>query len=166
MKLIKVDPKRYIEYHNAIEDASESCYKFTGGKLSFSLEKTKSYLTRIASDDSRRDFFMIDNDKIIGEVVLNEMDGDGCNTRIAIFNEKDQNKGYGKIALKEVLKLGFNELNLHRIELEVYDFNTRGIHVYKQLGFVEEGILRDAYKDENGYHNIIVMSMLKNEFKD
>jgi len=165
MKLIKVDPSRYQEYHSAVTEASESCYKYTGGKMDISLERTKAYLDRIANSDSRRDYFMIDNDKIIGEVVLNEMDDHACNIRIAIFNEKDQNKGYGKLAMTQALRVGFKELMLHRIELSVYDFNERGIQLYKKLGFVQEGLLRDAYKDENGYHNEIVMSMLETEFK-
>ncbi|MCH4887259.1 GNAT family N-acetyltransferase [Acidaminobacter sp. JC074] len=165
MKLINVDPDRYKEYHQAVTEASESCYKYTGGQMNISLDQAKAYLERIAGSDSRRDYFMIDNDKIIGEVVLNEMDGHACNIRIAIFNEKDQNKGYGRLAMKEALRVGFEELKLHRIELSVYDFNKRGIHVYKSLGFVEEGVLRDAYKDENGYHDEIIMSILETEFK-
>ncbi|MHA1729731.1 MAG: GNAT family N-acetyltransferase [Promethearchaeota archaeon] len=53
-----------------------------------------------------------------------------------IIGEKDTwNKGYGTEALRLMIKYSFNTLNLFRIELEVYDFNTRAIICYKKVAF-------------------------------
>lgn len=157
---------RLDEYHHKITHSSEECNKYTGGAISISKEKTKAYFERIIGDDSRVDSFIMLDDEMIGEVVLNYIDSnDSCNIRIAIFDEKHQNKGYGSKAMKDAIANGFNTLNLHRIELGVYDFNHRGIKVYERLGFTHEGIRRDAYKDEDGYHDEIIMSILKNEFR-
>lgn len=164
--LKKFSMDRQDEYYDKINHSSESCNKYTGGEISFSKKQIQAYLERIINDDSRVDFFIMLDDKIIGEVVLNEMDDyNASNIRIAIFDEKHHNKGYGSFAMKKAMAYGFNELNLHRIELSVYDFNHRGIKVYKRLGFVEEGIKRESYKDKNGYHNEITMSILKKEFR-
>jgi hypothetical protein len=35
----------------------------------------------------------------------------------------------------------------------------------KMLGFVKEGVLRQAVFKENSYHDVIVMSLLKTEFE-
>ena len=55
-------------------------------------------------------------------------------------------------------------LDLHRIELEVYDFNPRAIHVYKKAGFIQEGIRRDVLLWDGKYQSAIVMSMLKSDY--
>ena len=65
-----------------------------------------------------------------------------------------------------VLNFGFGIYNLHRIELQVYSFNKRAIHVYEKLGFKREGVLRDYLYFNNQYHDAIVMSILETEFKN
>lgn len=152
-------------YHQAINSSSPECNKYTGGPSKLSLEVIDNYLNRIIKDDSRFDYLMIQDEKIIGEVVLNEIsDDDSANIRIAIFDENYFGKGYGSYAMNYMLKVGFEDAGLNRIELEVYDFNERAYGMYKKLGFVEEGRLRQAYKSDD-YHDIIVMSMLKKEYK-
>ncbi|GAM15090.1 hypothetical protein SAMD00020551_3246 [Mesobacillus selenatarsenatis SF-1] len=39
-----------------------------------------------------------------------------------------------------MLDYGFGILNMHRIELEVFAYNPRAIHVYEKLGFKQEEI--------------------------
>lgn len=166
MKLKLIENKNIIDdYLHAMNHASEECYKYVGGKKTYTKDQLLAYLNKIITDDSRYDFLMMIEDQIIGEVVLNNISSDdSAHIRIAIFDEEHMSKGYGKIAIKETLNFGFNKLGLHRIDLEVYDFNKRGIHVYEQIGFKQEGVLRDAYKD-NGYHDIILMGILEDEFK-
>jgi len=49
-----------------------------------------------------------------------------------------------------MLRHGFNELNLNRIYLRVYETNLRGIRSYEKAGFKLEGRLRqDRFKDGN-----------------
>jgi RimJ/RimL family protein N-acetyltransferase len=67
--------------------------------------------------------------------------------------------------MKHMLQIGFEELNLNRISLGVYDFNVSAYKTYEKLGFVQEGILREKLKTTNGYWNSIEMSMLSKEWK-
>jgi RimJ/RimL family protein N-acetyltransferase len=64
-----------------------------------------------------------------------------------------------------MIDYGFNKLNLHRIDLGVHEFNERGRKAYKKLGFVEEGRKRDGHYANGKYHDVILMSILKNEWK-
>lgn len=41
------------------------------------------------------------------------------------------------------LRIGFNELQLHRFSLGMYDFITSAIKCYKASGFVLKGVTRD-----------------------
>lgn len=154
------------QYYTLLNSTSPECDKFVGGKKTITKKQFSNYLNRITTDSSREDYFILNNGKIIGEVVLNEMSNNGsANIRIAIYQENNFNKGFGKKAMSQVIRRGFEDLKLHRIELQVYSFNTRAIHVYEQLGFKKEGILRDYLKLEGHYHDAIIMSMLEDEKK-
>ena len=55
---------------------------------------------------------------------------------------------------------------MHRIELEVYDFNPRAQHVYEKAGFMREGVRREVLLWDGEYHDAIVMSILEDEFRN
>ncbi|MHA1437763.1 MAG: GNAT family N-acetyltransferase [Promethearchaeota archaeon] len=84
---------------------------------------------------------------------------------IAIFNPINWNKGYGTDCLKILLSFGFEILNLHSIYLRVFDFNERAIKVYLKIGFKKAGVLREAYFIEGKYHDVILMDILANQFR-
>ncbi len=71
--------------------------------------------------------------------------------------------GLGTALMREVVRTGFDELGLHRLQLAVYDFNTAAIACYEQVGFVIEGRLRDSTKASAGYWNAYVMGLLEDE---
>lgn len=74
-------------------------------------------------------------------------------------------KGYGSEAVELLLRFGFDTLNLHRIYLQVFDFNERALRTYRKCGFREEGRLREAFFRDGAYHDILVMGMLEAEFR-
>jgi len=69
-------------------------------------------------------------------------------------------KGYGSEATKAVVDYGLEVVGLHRISLEVVDFNTRAQRVYTKAGFHPEGILRDAWYWDGEWSDVIVMAKL------
>lgn len=81
---------------------------------------------------------------------------------IVIGRDEYRGKGYGSDALKALIRYGFNDLNLHRIYCEVFS-NNPAISLYKKMGFVEEGILRDTYYCHGKYWNSHVLSMTKHD---
>lgn len=82
---------------------------------------------------------LADDPRYRGEVVLNNIDwtNRSSNFRIAISGAANRGKGYGTEAAQLVLEHAFDTLKLHRVELEVFDFNPHAQHVYKKLGFVQ-----------------------------
>ena len=104
-------------------------------------------------------------EKIVGHVQLfidaqNEM---GYIGRMIIAPEF-RGKGYCSNIINEILKLGFNELNLNIITLVVFDFNTSAIKCYENCGFIKEGILRDRRKVGSDYWSLVSMSMKRDEY--
>ncbi|MCE7738881.1 MAG: GNAT family N-acetyltransferase [Candidatus Heimdallarchaeota archaeon] len=84
---------------------------------------------------------------------------------VAIYNPKDQGRGFGADSVKCILKIGFDVLNLHRIELHVYDFLESGKHIYKKLGFKETGVRRKASFVAGRYVDDLVMDILVDEYR-
>jgi diamine N-acetyltransferase len=68
--------------------------------------------------------------------------------------------GLGRAALTLVLDHAFGELRAHRVWLDVKRDNARARHLYAALGFVEEGVLRDALRVGDGYESLVLMAKL------
>jgi RimJ/RimL family protein N-acetyltransferase len=82
-----------------------------------------------------------------------------------VIGEKEYwSQGYGTDAIKTLLRYCFDELNYHKVYLRVYDFNTRGIRCYEKCGFRHEGRLRQHMYRHGGWHDEIVMGVLRDEF--
>jgi len=78
----------------------------------------------------------------------------------------DKGKGFGRETLKLVKKITFEQLNAHRLWLDVRYKNHRAQNIYKSQGFIEEGILRECILYNGNYESLIVMSILKSEYTD
>lgn len=81
------------------------------------------------------------------------------------IGEKYWGKGYGKEAIKILIKYLFRRKSAHKIELEVVKENINAISLYKKCGFIEEGIKRSKYYLDGKYIDTIIMGLLKSEFK-
>lgn len=75
-------------------------------------------------------------------------------------------RGYGRRAIKEILKLAFYELGAQRVWLDTYPNNKVGIHLYKTLGFMEEGHLRRNDFHNGKYHDQVIFGMFKEEYDE
>jgi RimJ/RimL family protein N-acetyltransferase len=83
---------------------------------------------------------------------------------IMIGDKSNWNKGYGTEAVRLLCQHGFNTLNLNRIYLRVLENNLRAIRAYEKAGFTHEGRQRQAEFRDGKYIDMLVMSMLKEEF--
>jgi RimJ/RimL family protein N-acetyltransferase len=56
-------------------------------------------------------------------------------------------------------------VGIHRIELEVYDFNPRARHVYEKIGFIHEGTKRDALLWDGAWVDCHCMALLEPDWR-
>ncbi|MCL4252318.1 MAG: GNAT family N-acetyltransferase, partial [Anaerolineae bacterium] len=63
-----------------------------------------------------------------------------------------------------LLRFAFMDLNLHRLELNVFSYNARAIRSYEKIGFMREGVLRETLYRDGVYHDIHVMGILRREW--
>ena len=63
-----------------------------------------------------------------------------------------------------LIKHGFETLNLHRVWLQVYSKNPRGIRSYEKAGLTREGLFRQAHYQHGKYYDVHIMSILRDEW--
>ncbi|KAK3378572.1 acyl-CoA N-acyltransferase [Podospora didyma] len=105
----------------------------------------------------------------VGLIALWPKAGDSPHNRSAMLGINvaagHRGKGYGGEAINWVLDFGFNRAGLHRIELGALSYNPSAIALYKKLGFVEEGRNREAILYERKWHDLVLMSVLEDEWE-
>ena len=83
-----------------------------------------------------------------------------------MIGEKEYwSKGYGTDAIVTMLRFGFDEMNLNRVQLSVHDGNDRAKACYRKCGFVEEGRLRQDRFTRGRYIDTVIMGVLRDEFR-
>lgn len=75
-------------------------------------------------------------------------------------------RGMGREAIELLLDFGFNELNLHRIQLNVISYNHRAIRAYEKVGFIKEGSYRELVHRDGKRYDLLLYGMLKSEWND
>lgn len=142
--------------------------RLTGTQTVFSRKGVQRWFENVSVDNSRIDLMIClqETNQPIGEIAMMEIDHQNQNSivRISIFEKGDWGNGYGTEAMSVMLDYGFEILNLHRIELEVFSFNKRAKKSYEKLGFKQEGVIRDKLFYDGEFHDSIIMGVLKEEF--
>ncbi|MBN1287592.1 MAG: GNAT family N-acetyltransferase [Anaerolineae bacterium] len=108
----------------------------------------------------------LEEDRLIGNCSLFRID---WRNRVAVFgiavgDKSYWGRGYGTDAARVLMGYAFDELNLNRVELEVYDYNKRAIKSYKKVGFVHEGTRRQALFRDGVYYDIHTMGLLRDDW--
>ncbi|MGR6915137.1 GNAT family N-acetyltransferase [[Actinomadura] parvosata] len=141
--------------------------RLTGSHATFDPDQLRAWYATRGDHPDRLDLAIMAGDEYVGEVVLNELDAPNlsCNLRIGLVGPRVFGKGYGTEAIELVLGHAFGTTPLHRIRLGVYAFNERARHVYKKIGFVEEGVERDALLWDGQWHDCVLMAILRPEWQ-
>ena len=117
--------------------------------------------------DDRADYAILrKEDRVyLGDVVLSGIDEDNRSGafRIALTGPDVFGKGYGTEATRLLLGYAFDVVGLHRVSLEVFDFNPRAQRAYEKAGFVREGLQREALWWDGEWHDVVTMAILKND---
>ena len=141
--------------------------RLTGTHHAFTYEEIASYCASRADKTDRLTLAITDpgTGDWLGELVLMDHDepNRSASLRLALVAGA-QNRGFGTEALRLVLAHAFGPLGLHRVSLEVFDFNARAIHVYEKVGFRHEGRMRDALWWDGAPHDTLLMAVLATEW--
>ncbi|MCM9077181.1 GNAT family N-acetyltransferase [Streptomyces spororaveus] len=73
-------------------------------------------------------------------------------------------KGYAAEAAILLLRFMFHEHRYHKCQVRIFAHNQASLALHRQLGFVEEGRLRELAYLSGRHHDVVMMGMLADEF--
>jgi len=130
---------------------------------------TADFLARAeerAADGSGLSSAVIEGGRIVGGIGLDAVDRVNGSASIGYWLAADaQGRGTMTLAVAAVLDLAFGTRDLHRVAIRVAKGNVRSFAVVHRLGFVEEGVLREALRIGDRYVDLVAHSLLADEWR-
>ncbi len=137
-----------------------------------SIEDTEAIMYEMVSENEKEEtrkftFCIKWNDQSIGLIALNL-----GNKKYEIgeiwykFLPEFWKQGFATEALKEVIQLGFNKLNLHRIEAGCASENIGSVKVLEKAGMTREGQKRQHLPLKSGWADCYEYGMLISDWKE
>jgi RimJ/RimL family protein N-acetyltransferase len=164
LRLVQLGPEHLSHSMAALADPEGM--RLTGTHGTFTEAQVLAHLERLPSSDERADFAILDESgAYLGEVVLNDLDQDSrsMNYRIALSGPDVRGKGYGTEAGRAVVAWAFDEVGLHRISLDVFEFNPGAQRSYEKIGFRVEGRARHTLLWDGEWFDSVLMGMLETD---
>jgi RimJ/RimL family protein N-acetyltransferase len=174
--MIRLEPFTPADFNQLIEWINDErlMKEWSGSMFSFPLtEESLAWYLEGANDLKKPEVFVykaVDNktEEVVGHVSLgsiSQRDKAGRITRVLVGSKAARGKGVCCRMIKAILKIGFEDLGLHRISLGVYDFNESAIRCYLKAGFQQEGVMRDVVKHGDEYWSLVEMGILEDEWR-
>lgn len=121
--------------------------------------------------DARRDaeyHFGIENPatgQIVGMVSLRALNFVDGNAELGYWvARKYWQRGFGSEAVRLILALAFQQLQLHRVYALVAKSNTASIRLLEKSGFMREGVSREVWRHEGKLEDIYSFGLLRPEY--
>lgn len=159
----KTDLERLVTWRN---DPSISKYFFNVFPLSMAGQW--NWFEDLLGREDKRLFIIDTTEKVpIGTVGLDNIDFKNQRAEFGslLIQPSHQGKGFALDATMTLLRFAFDHLNLNRIYLQVFNWNKPAIKLYLRCGFQEEGLLRQSVYKDGGFQDILLMAVLRDEFK-
>lgn len=134
----------------------------------FNSEQENKWFSYITESPNTKYYIVIsEKEEKIGYVRFDEIDLANRSVRVgADIHVKYRGKGYGEKTYRLILEFCFKYLNFNRVWLLVMENNEVALNLYKKIGFKEEGVMRKAIYRDGKYYDYIMMSILKEEYKN
>ena len=110
-------------------------------------------------------FVIILNEVVVGRIGLHHLNSQNKNAAIGYWLTKNaEGKRIITRSCKALINYGFRELCLHRIEIKAAVENVRSQAIPEKLNFTKEGILRQAELVNNKFLDLVLYSMISDEW--
>jgi len=106
------------------------------------------------------------NERLIGYTGISQISKTNSSGEYFIFigDKSYHGKGIGTFVTKEIIKDGFQKLQLNRVMLTVSEKNVGAIKAYTNANFKTEGVMRQAFYRNGEFHDKIIMAIIREEW--
>ena len=143
--------RKYFREHREISDAMQENW----------------YNNRVLNNSNQVDFEIHDlqSGSLIGHCSLNYIVWTNRTAELGIYigDKEFRRGGYGTDALNLLMDYAFKTLNLNRVWCEVFS-NNEAINVYRKIGFVDEGKMRQHHFEEGVYLDSYILGLLAEDW--
>lgn len=155
------DLPNYVEWLN-----DPAVLEYFGRNVPLSLAQEEQWYEQMLGDSSVQNFAVEFEGRHVGGAGFSKIDGRNASAEVGLFIGLSElwDQGLGGDVLQALVRFGFEQMNLHRIYLRVFTGNKRAVHLYEQVGFRHEGRWRDAEYRDGRYHDMLWMSILRDEW--
>lgn len=137
--------------------------RFTGTLYPVSAAEEDAWYERVLADPAQRVFALETADgRHVGNGGFRDIQAVPRKAELWIYvgDRSRQNAGLGTAAVRELVRFGFERMNLHRIWVRVFAYNERALRTFESCGFVREGLLRDDVFRDGRFHAAHILSVL------
>jgi RimJ/RimL family protein N-acetyltransferase len=156
---VKSDAKELVAYVNSISGESDNL-TFGPGEFGMSIEQEETYLDNVSKQNNAIYLIAVIGEKIVGSLNFS------CGVRPRIVHTGEfgvsTSKAYwgygiGSELIKYLIEWSKESGIVRKINLRVRTDNAAAIHLYKKLGFIEEGVkTRDFLIQEKFYDSLLM----------
>lgn len=108
--------------------------------------------------------FAVQSSTLVGVCGLTDIDLTNRRAEFSLYIDPErQGEGYGKAALRSLLKHGFYDLGLNRIWGETFDSN-HAYDIFLRMGFEYEGKRREFYYRNGKFIDCYLVSISREQF--
>jgi RimJ/RimL family protein N-acetyltransferase len=133
-------------------------------RLPLTRRQEQAWAARAATDPQQPTFIIQTRSGVDIGVLGLQLEGGRGIFGIAIHEPRFWSRGYGQDAVEVLVDAAFRVLPLQRIELLVLPDNQRAIRCYEKAGFAREGVLRRYTYTRGAMQDMIIMSVLHEEW--
>jgi len=156
-------------------DDVERCYRWMNDpnivrtlktRYPIAFQNEEEWLERAMRSDPNERHFAIerkDDRTHVGNASIHDIDWVSRTGSFGLFIGEPAawNRGFGSDAIQILVRFAFDEMNLVKLRINVFDYNERAKHILLGHGFVEEGKLRRDFYRDGAYHDIVILSKFR-----
>ena|SRR3990167_3160564 len=133
---------------------------------SITIEQHLAWWSSISSDPRQLRLMFAIGDEQVGFTKFYNIDRANSSCTLgADIHKKHRGHGYAHIMWTLMLDRVFLDMKLHRAALTTAEYNAIGIHIYRKLGFREEGRLEQSLLRDGVFRDQICMRLLRPEWR-
>lgn len=160
-KATKSDAKAIIDYTNIIGNETDFL-TFGEGEFNITIEQEENFIENTAKQNNALFIVAEIENRIIGNLTFEG----GNRPRIKHAGElgvgvlkEYWGQGIGTELIKYLIEWCKNSRSIRKINLKVRSDNNSAIHVYKKLGFCQEGIVTRDFLIKDKFYDSILMGL-------